>query len=151
MQCPYCKDDDDRVVDTRSGDSGTIIRRRRECLSCARRFSSVEKVEHISINVLKKSGKKEPFDIQKVIARVNVACRKRPITQDQIISLADRVERKSMESENREISSKSIGDFIMRELKRLDSVAFVRLSSVYKDYHDVEQFVKAIKSIKASK
>ena len=148
MKCQFCKDDNDRVVDTRSSDGGTVIRRRRECLSCGRRFTSNEIVEEVTVSVIKKNGEKETFDIQKVIRSVEIACRKRPITVEQVKELADRVERRSLEAENKEISTKSIGDFIMKELKKLDAVAYVRFSSVYRDYKDIDQFVKAINSIK---
>lgn len=148
MRCPYCKDDDDRVVDTRSSDGGTVIRRRRECMSCGRRFTSNEKVEQINVMVIKKTGEKEHFDISKVIKSVEIACRKRPIASEQIKELSDRVERRSMEAEGREITSKSIGDYIMKELKKLDAVAFVRFSSVYRDYQNIDQFVNAINTIK---
>ena len=148
MKCQFCKADNDRVVDTRSCDGGTIIRRRRECLSCGRRFTSNEIVEEVTVSVIKKSGEKETFDIQKVLRSVEIACRKRPITGEQIKELADRVERRSLEAEDKEISTKIIGDFIMKELKKLDAVAYVRFSSVYRDYQDIDQFVKAINSIK---
>ncbi|MBF0198670.1 MAG: transcriptional repressor NrdR [Planctomycetes bacterium] len=149
MNCPYCKDDNDRVVDTRSSDHGTSVRRRRECLSCGRRFTSHETVEYISVTVMKKDGKKENFDIQKVIKSVEIACRKRPITVDQIKELADMVERKSMDIENKAITSRAIGDLIMSELKKLDMVAFVRFSSVYQEYQDVDQFILALNQMKS--
>ena len=148
MKCPYCKDDDDRVVDTRSSDHGTSIRRRRECISCGRRFTSHETVEDINIKVLKKGGQKENFDIQKVLHSVEIACRKRPITVDQVKELSDLVEKKSFAVESKEITSRSIGDIIMRELKKIDAVAFVRFSSVYRDYQDIDQFIKALSQMK---
>lgn len=148
MKCPYCKSDDDRVVDTRSSDAGEGIRRRRECLNCGRRFTSHEKVEVINVMVIKKNGTKQLFDIQKVIHSVEIACRKRPITADQIKELADMIEKLSLAVVEKEITSEKIGSFIMSEMKKLDPVAFVRFSSVYKEYQDVDEFIKELKQIR---
>lgn len=144
MKCPYCKADNDRVVDTRSSEGGVAIRRRRECLNCGRRFTSHEKVEEIAINVTKKDGSKDSFDFSKVLNSVKVACRKRPIQEEQIKKVADMVERQAKERESKEIESSQIGDLILKELKYLDPVAFVRYSSVYKEFDDVEQFITAL-------
>lgn len=148
MICPYCKKDDDKVIDTRSSDGGLGIRRRRECNSCGRRFTSYEKTEDISIQVQKKDGKKEIFDINKVIRSVEIACRKRPITAEQIKELATLVEMQSFSSESKEIYSKNIGDLIMKELKKIDPVAYVRFSSVYRDYQNVDQFIQDLQRMK---
>lgn len=148
MNCPYCKDDNDRVVDTRSSDGGTVIRRRRECMSCGRRFTSNEKIELITVSVIKSDNTKQDFDYQKVYRSVEIACRKRPISQEKVKELVDRVERRSMEVESKEITSRNIGDFIMSELKKLDAVAFVRFSSVYRDYQNIDEFIEAINTIK---
>jgi len=150
MKCPYCKADQDRVVDTRSSDAGEGIRRRRECLNCGRRFTSHEKVELINVMVIKKDQTKQLFDIQKVIRSVEIACRKRPISPDQIKELADMIEKLSLRAEEKEISSENIGTLIMSELKKLDAVAFVRFSSVYKEYQDVEEFISELQQIKNS-
>jgi len=148
MKCPYCKEDRDRVVDTRSYDEGMGIGRRRECLDCGRRFTSHESVEDISISVIKKSGNKQPFDFQKVLTSIKIACRKRPIRDEKIKQVADMVERQAMDVESKEISSSQIGDLILNQLKDLDSVAFVRFSSVYKEYDNVDQFITALEDIK---
>jgi transcriptional repressor NrdR len=148
MKCPYCKEDRDRVVDTRSYDEGMGIRRRRECLECGRRFTSHEIVEEISISVIKKDGNKEAFDFSKVLTSVKIACRKRPIREEKIKQVADMVERQAMEVESKEISSRQIGDLILNQLKDLDAMAFVRFSSVYKEYDDVKQFISALEDIK---
>jgi transcriptional repressor NrdR len=150
MKCPYCKKDHDRVVDTRSSDNGIGVRRRRECLDCGRRFTSHEKVEEISVYVNKKSGSKELFDIQKVLMSVNIACRKRPISEEKIKEVADMVERQAMEGEGKQITSAQIGDLILNQLKKLDPVAFVRFSSVYKEYEGVSQFISALKDLESN-
>lgn len=147
MKCPYCKKDKDKVVDTRATNGGTDIRRRRMCLACGRRFTSHEKVENITVTVLKKGDIKEDFDIQKVIKSVNIACRKRPISEEQMHSVADIVECQAMEMESKVITSNEIGDLIMEQLKNLDHVAFVRFSSVYKEYDNVDQFISALKDL----
>jgi transcriptional repressor NrdR len=148
MKCPYCKEDRDRVVDTRSYDEGLGIKRRRECLDCGRRFTSHESVEEISITVIKKDGNKQLFDFQKVLTSVKIACRKRPIREEKIKLVADMVERQAMEVISKEISSTQIGDLILNQLKDLDSVAFVRFSSVYREYNNVDQFITALEDIK---
>lgn len=151
MKCPYCKKDHDRVVDTRSSDNGSVVRRRRECLDCGRRFSSQEKVEDICIYVAKKNGQRELFDIQKVLMSVNIACRKRHIAEDKIKEVADMVERQAMDVESKLITSTQIGDLILDQLKSLDAVAFVRFSSVYKEYEGVSQFISALKDLESNK
>lgn len=148
MKCPYCKEDRDRVVDTRSYDEGTGIRRRRECLDCGRRFTSHESVEEISITVIKKDGTRQDFDFQKVLTSVKIACRKRPLREEKIKQVADMVERQAMEIVSKEISTIQIGDLILNQLKDLDSVAFVRFSSVYREYDNVDQFITALEDIK---
>ena len=147
MKCPYCKKDQDRVVDTRSSDNGSGVRRRRECLNCGRRFTSQEKVEDLCIYVAKKNGNRELFDIQKVLMSVNIACRKRHISEEKIKEVADMVERQAMDMESKLITSTQIGDLILDQLKTLDPVAFVRFSSVYKEYEGVSQFISALKDL----
>lgn len=147
MKCPYCKKDHDKVVDTRATEGGLGIRRRRMCIDCGRRFTSHEKVEDITIAVLKKDSAKEDFDIKKVIKSVNIACRKRPITEDQMHEVADMVECQAMDVESKEITSSQIGDLILEQLKSLDHVAFVRFSSVYKEYDNVDQFISALQDL----
>jgi transcriptional repressor NrdR len=148
MICPYCKTDNDKVIDTRSSDGGLEIRRRRECLNCARRFTSYEKVDYITVKVIKKDGSEQTFDIRKVINSVEIACRKTQITDEEIKEIGDNIEKKSLEAECKEISSNEIGDMIMKELKKLDPVAYVRFSSVYREYTNVDQFISALQGIK---
>jgi len=148
MICPYCKNDNDKVIDTRSSEGGLEIRRRRECLSCSRRFTSYEKVDYITVKVIKKDNSEETFDIRKVISSVEIACRKTQITDEQIKEIGDIIEKKSLEIECKEISSNEIGDLIMKELKKLDPVAYVRFSSVYREYTNVDQFISALQGIK---
>ena len=151
MKCPYCKKDHDRVVDTRSSDNGSGVRRRRECLDCGRRFTSHEKVEDICIYVAKKNGQKELFDIQKVLMSVNIACRKRHISEDKIKEVADMIERQALEVESKLITSTQIGDLILHQLKTLDPVACVRFSSVDKEYEGVSQFITALKDLELNR
>lgn len=148
MMCPFCRQDNDRVVDTRGSMDGQDIRRRRECMSCGRRFTSYERLEEIPILVSKRNGSKEPFDRAKVVKSVEIACRKRPVTKEDIEDLANRVQMRSVGEESREITSRSIGEYIMGELKKLDAVAYVRFSSVYRDYQDVDQFIELIRTLK---
>ncbi|MBF0244982.1 MAG: transcriptional repressor NrdR [Planctomycetes bacterium] len=148
MKCPYCKLDNDRVVDTRAVDEGHSIRRRRECLACKRRFSSIENVEEILVNVIKKDGSRELFDPTKVKRSVEISCRKRPVSQEQIEDLVWRVEKRSLETEGKEVSSASIGEFITSELKSVDPIAYIRFSSVYREYQNVEQFIEDVQSLR---
>mgnify|MGYP006449366257 CR=1 FL=1 len=125
MICPYCKTDKDKVIDTRSSEGGLEIRRRRECLNCSRRFTSYEKVDYITVKVLKKDNSEQAFDIRKVISSIDIACRKSQITHKQIKEIGDIIEKKRLEIECKEINSKEIGDLIMKELMFLLSFSIL--------------------------
>ena len=147
MKCPFCSHLEDKVVDSREGRDGLVIRRRRECLGCSRRFTSYERIDEIPFMVVKKDGKREPFDRNKVLAGLRRACEKRPVPTKTLESIADRVEAMVQESPDREVSTGVIGEFLMDRLRELDRVAFVRFASVYRDFKDVDQFMATLKGL----
>jgi transcriptional repressor NrdR len=147
MHCPFCGHIEDKVVDSRESREGDSIRRRRECLSCSRRFTSYERVEEVPLVILKKDGRREPFDRQKVMKGLLAACQKRPVSLDRIEQLVGDVHARLMERPDREIRSRELGELIMDDLKRLDQVAYVRFASVYRDFKDLPDFVKALEGL----
>ena len=146
MKCPYCGNPEDRVVDSRESREGEVIRRRRECLRCERRFTSYEAVEEIPCMVVKKNGDREIFDRQKVLSGLRKACGAR-VAEARIGAIADRVEALVSRSPDRELAAAEIGEVLMEELKREDHVAFVRFASVYRDFQDTQDFVKEVRSL----
>ena len=140
MKCPYCGHLGDKVVDSRESKEGEAIRRRRECLSCGRRFTSYERIDEIPYMVVKKDGRRERFERQKLVAGLLKACEKRPVRVAALEAIADKVESTLQEKPEREISTEDIGAYVMRELKLLDKVAFVRFASVYRNFRDVDEF-----------
>ena len=151
MKCPFCGHEEDKVVDSRSSSDGVAIRRRRECLSCTKRFTTYEHVEEQQLMVSKKDGRREPFDRNKLISGLVKACEKRPISMDQIEELVDVIEREVSANFEREVSSRQIGERVMKRLHGLDPVAYVRFASVYREFKDVEQFMRELKDILAQK
>ncbi|WP_084511873.1 transcriptional regulator NrdR [Geothrix fermentans] len=147
MRCPFCGHLEDKVVDSRESREGDSIRRRRECLSCARRFTSYERVEEVPLVILKKDGRREPFDRQKLMKGLLLACQKRPVSLARIEELVADVQARLMERPDREIRSRELGELIMDELKALDQVAYVRFASVYRDFKDLPDFVKALEGL----
>jgi len=147
MKCPFCGHMEDKVVDSRESREGDVIRRRRECLRCDRRFTSYERIDEIPYMVVKKDGTREPFSREKVLAGVMKACEKRPIQMTKIEALVNQVEKYVQESRERERSTEKIGEVIMRRLKELDKVAYVRFASVYLDFKDVTEFMSELKSL----
>ena len=147
MRCPFCGHLEDKVVDSRESREGDVIRRRRECLKCERRFTSYERVDEIPYMVVKKDGRREPFDRDKVMAGVMKACERRPIPMAKIEGLVNAVEKYVQDSKDRERSTEKIGELIMRRLKELDKVAYVRFASVYLDFKDVTEFMSEIKTL----
>lgn len=146
MKCPYCGALDDKVVDSRSSKEGTAIRRRRECLECERRFTTYEFIEDIPLTVIKTDGRREPFDKNKLIAKIRLSCTKRPISTAKIDEIADRIEDQLVSLGEREIEAKRhIGDLVMKELKALDDVAYVRFASVYRQFKDLSDFEKELR------
>jgi transcriptional repressor NrdR len=144
MKCPFCAHLEDKVVDSRESKEGESIRRRRQCLGCQRRFTSYERIDEIPHMVVKKDGRRERFDRQKVLAGLLKACEKRPVSMMQLEAIADEAETRVQESLEREASTRSVGEMIMQALKRLDKVAYVRFASVYLDFKDVQEFMSEL-------
>jgi len=145
MKCPYCKEDNDRVVDSRASGDGFAIRRRRECLACHRRYTTYERIEESPIRVVKKDGSREPFERRKILAGLMKACEKRPVSMDALEDIVNRIEQQVQEQFEREVPSKFVGRLVMRELKKIDQVAYVRFASVYRDFKDVSEFMEEIR------
>ena len=140
MKCPYCAHLGDKVVDSRESKEGEVIRRRRECLACGRRFTSYERIDEIPYMVVKKDGRRERFERQKLVAGLLKACEKRPVRVAALEAIADRFEAALQEKPDREMSTEEIGAYLMRELKQLDKVAYVRFASVYRNFRDIDEF-----------
>ena len=147
MKCPFCGHLHDKVVDSRESKEGDAIRRRRQCLACQRRFTSYERIDEIPYMVVKKDGRRERFDRQKVLAGVLKACEKRPVSMIQLETIADTAETMVQDSSEREVSTTTLGTMIMNELKNLDKVAYVRFASVYLDFKDVQEFMSELKDL----
>ena len=147
MKCPFCNHLSDKVVDSREGKEGQVIRRRRECLGCGRRFTSYERIDEIPYMVVKKDGNRERFDRQKVMAGLLKACEKRPVSAAMLEAIVDRVEAALQEQSEKEIAAAEVGGFVMRELKELDKVAYVRFASVYRHLRDIGEFMTELKDL----
>lgn len=145
MKCPFCQYDEDRVIDSRLSKDGSAIRRRRECLGCGKRFTTYEVVEDVMPLVVKKDGRREPFDRMKIKMGLMKACEKRPISVDEIEGIVERVERACQDTPGREVSTSFIGERVMEELRHLDGVAYVRFASVYREFRDVSDFMEELK------
>jgi transcriptional repressor NrdR len=147
MKCPYCGHLGDKVVDSRESREGEVIRRRRECLDCGKRFTSYERIDEIPYMAVKKDGTRERFDRQKLIQGLLKACEKRPVSVAALEGIADRVEATLQERPDREISTADIGASVMEELKKLDKVAYVRFASVYRHFRDIGEFMSELKDL----
>lgn len=147
MKCPFCDELEDKVVDSRMAKEGEVIRRRRECLSCKRRYTTYERVEESLPVVVKKDGRREPFDRSKILAGLKKACEKRPISTTTIEAVTDRIEKRIQEMGESEIQSRTIGEEVMKELHQLDQVAYVRFASVYREFKDIDQFMDELKAL----
>ncbi|HUE73408.1 MAG TPA: transcriptional regulator NrdR [Pirellulaceae bacterium] len=145
MRCPSCRTDNDRVIDSRARGEGFVIRRRRECLSCKRRFTTYERLEEFEIKVVKKDGIREPFNREKIRSGLAKACWKRPISDEQIDTLVSQIEAELYAKGDQEIDSPTLGEMVMERLAALDQVAYVRFASVYRRFQDASDFVKEIK------
>jgi len=148
MRCPFCGNLEDRVVDSRESREGEVIRRRRECTRCDRRFTSYEKIEVPSFQVVKRDQRREPYDRNKLMRGLQIACRKRPVSQGELEHIADAIETEMQEAGEREISSQRLGTMVMDRLRDLDPVAYVRFASVYRRFEDVDAFVKELHRLK---
>ena len=145
MRCPYCKHDNDKVIDSRSANDGVMIRRRRECEACEKRYTTYERIEEIPLFVIKKDLRRELFERKKVLAGIHKACEKRPVALEDQDKIADDVEKMLREKYEKEVSSSIIGEFVMQKLAKIDQVAYVRFASVYRDFQDVSHFMKELK------
>ncbi|MCA9771172.1 MAG: transcriptional repressor NrdR [Myxococcales bacterium] len=145
MKCPFCQSLENKVIDSRLSKDQDVIRRRRKCLSCGSRFTTYERIEESLPQVIKKDGRREPFDRQKILAGIKKACEKRPISADQIDAVVRRIEASLQDEEAREIPSTKIGEGVMRELHGLDQVAYVRFASVYREFKDLSEFMEQLK------
>lgn len=147
MKCPFCLFADDKVIDSREAKTGDLIRRRRECLKCGRRFTTYERIDEIPYMVIKKDGRRERFDRQKILQGLLKACEKRPVPTAKLETVVDEVERFVHEAPQRERTTTEIGGQLMARLKKLDKVAYVRFASVYLDFKDVKEFMKELKGL----
>jgi transcriptional repressor NrdR len=147
VKCPFCQHLEDKVVDSRESKEGEVIRRRRECLSCGKRFTSYERIDQVPHMVVKKDGRRERFDREKVMQGLLKACEKRPVAVKALEAIVDGVEAMVQESPDREVPTDKVGEFLMAHLRELDKVAFVRFASVYRDFKDVDQFMATLKGL----
>ena len=150
MKCPYCHNQDDKVIDSRIVRDGEAIRRRRECLSCEKRYTTYEYIENVTRTVVKRDGRREDFDRKKLEEGIRLACSKRPVSYETIQQLVNRIIEKLHELQMKEISHKVIGEMVMGELKNIDHVAYVRFASVYRKFEAKEDFVKEVREIEKS-
>jgi len=147
MNCPFCKADTDKVVDSRSADGGFAIRRRRECLTCGKRYTTYERVGDVLLRVVKKDGARVPFDRAKVLAGISKACEKRPVPTAVLAGIIEEVEQEACKMPDNEITSTAIGELIMARLREIDHVAYVRFASVYRDFKDLNQFLDELRPL----
>ncbi|WP_373049371.1 transcriptional regulator NrdR [Vulgatibacter sp.] len=151
MKCPFCGELEDKVIDSRLSQDGGAIRRRRECVGCDRRFTTYERVEEVTPLVVKKDGRREPFDRQKLLAGLQRACVKRPVSAENVDQLVTEVERRLQESGEKEVPSTTIGEMVMERLQPIDDVAYVRFASVYREFHDVTEFMNELSRLQAER
>ncbi len=148
MRCPFCKEDNDKVIDSRSSEAGRVVRRRRECLECHRRFTTYERIEEtVKLTVVKKDGSRVPYHRDHIIAGVQKACYKRPVSMQSMIQLSEEVEEAIFRQQGQEVSSKFIGSCVMRQLEQLDKVAYVRFASVYREFQGVGDFLDEVNEV----
>ena len=147
MKCPFCLHEDDKVIDSRSSNEGKSVRRRRECLKCKKRFTTYEYIEEVPLMVIKKDGRRESFDRNKIISGILKACEKRPVSVEKVEALVDRVEKELQKSFDKEVKAGVIGELAMDSLHKLDEVAYVRFASVYRQFKDINQFMKELKDL----
>jgi transcriptional repressor NrdR len=151
MKCPFCQHPDTQVIDSRASDEGASIRRRRKCLSCEKRFTTYEKVELAMPAIIKRGGGRAEYDRAKLLASLQVALRKRPVPSNVVDDAVARIEEKLRSSAQREIKSEKLGELVMRELKRIDKVAYIRFASVYRSFEDVDDFSEMVKEVRPAR
>jgi transcriptional repressor NrdR len=150
MKCPYCGREEDKVIDSRSVQDGKAVRRRRQCLACAKRFTTYEYVENVSLMIVKNDGRREPFDRQKLRTGIELACKKRPVGSKRIDAMVDEIEEQLLSLSKGEIESSVMGEIVMEKLREIDEVAYVRFASVYRKFQDKEQFLDELKKLLGS-
>jgi transcriptional repressor NrdR len=151
VTCPFCGHREDKVIDSRESQEGDVIRRRRECLECSRRFTTYERIDEIPYMVVKKDGRREKFDRQKVLSGLLKACEKRPVPMANLAAIVDEVQSYLADRQDREITTTEVGEFLMERLRNLDKIAYVRFASVYLDFQDVEAFLSELKNLMRQK
>lgn len=144
MKCPFCRNDNDKVIDSRGSDDGFAIRRRRECLSCSRRYTTYERLHDVNLKVVKKDDVRDNFDAQKIRDGLQKACWKRPVKAEEIENMVSRIEQRIYSEYDMEIDSRELGEIVMDELMKVDQVAYVRFASVYREFKDVRDFVEEL-------
>ncbi len=147
MKCPFCSHEEDKVVDSRTAQDGRAVRRRRECLKCGKRFTTYEFIETVSLTVVKNDGRREPFDRQKLLRGMVLACNKRSVSEKKLESLVDEIEEELLALSKKEITSQEIGELVMKKLKEVDEVAYVRFASVYRKFKDKNEFFDELKGL----
>jgi transcriptional repressor NrdR len=147
MKCPFCGYEEDKVVDSRSSKEGRAIRRRRECLKCEKRYTTYEYIENVALSIVKRDGRAEEYDRQKLRLGIVTACKKRPITMKKIDSIVDKIENEIQNLSHTDIKSQLIGEMVMNELQKLDDVAYVRFASVYRQFKSKDEFLKELKEM----
>jgi len=151
LRCPFCKKDHDKVIDSRSSSDGAVIRRRRACRSCDRRYTTYERVEELPLRVVKKDGTRVPFDREKILKGLLKACEKRPVPTERLEEIARSVEAEARERFDREVDSKVLGDLVVEQMKNVDQVAYIRFASVYREFKDVTDFVDEVRPMLENK
>ncbi len=147
MRCPFCEDSENKVLDSRESHEGAVIRRRRECLACKRRFTTYERVEELNPLIVKKDGRREAFDRDKMLSGLKKACEKRPVSVDQLEDIVTAIERRLQEMGEKEVPSRVLGEEVMQRLAALDEVAYVRFASVYRSFRDIAEFMSELKDL----
>ena len=147
MKCPFCLHDEDKVIDSRSSNEGKSVRRRRECIKCKKRFTTYEYVEEVPLMVIKKDGRRESFDRNKIISGILKACEKRPVSMEKVEAVVDKVEKELQKSFDKEVKAQVVGELVMEYLHKLDEVAYVRFASVYRQFKDINHFMKELKDL----
>lgn len=147
MKCPFCAHTEDKVIDSRSSNEDKSVRRRRECMKCKKRFTTYEYIEEVPLMVIKKDGRRESFDRNKIISGIMKACEKRPVSVEKIEAVVDRVEKELQKSFDKEVKAQVVGNLVMEYLHKLDEVAYVRFASVYRQFKDINHFMKELKDL----
>jgi transcriptional repressor NrdR len=147
MKCPFCSHTEDKVIDSRSSNEDKSVRRRRECLKCSKRFTTYEYIEEIPLMLIKKDGRREAFDRNKVISGILKACEKRPVSMEKVEAMVDKVEKELQKNFDKEVKAQVVGELVMDYLHKIDEVAYVRFASVYRQFKDINQFMKELKDL----